>query len=106
MVVASTTKHDCLYLLFILVRHDCDAINEICSRHYVGHPTHNNKKRLEFEVGDKVCCTKNAFVNEVSDPNAVTPLRLCNGEIFFIEDVSYTTAAMWFITELMQRIFT
>jgi len=69
-------------------RCDCEAINEICSRHYANHPIRNSKKRFRFEIGDKVCCTKNATVNDQRVSSALVPLRLCNGEIFFIEDVN------------------
>jgi len=85
-------------------RCDCEAINEICSKFYANHPIRDKHKRLKFEIGDKVCCTKNATVNNfqqqepvsidsLCDPKkrkAVPPIRLCNGEIFFITDVSNT----------------
>ena len=70
------------------VRSDCQAINEICCKHYCKHTICDNKKRPKFQVGDKVCCTRNASVDDVQDPEKPTPLRLCNGEIFFIEAVS------------------
>jgi len=81
-----------LYLLCACGRKDCDAINEICSQYYVGHPTRNTKRRLVFEIGDKVCCTKNASVKDVTSHSSkeASFVRLCNGEIFFIKKVSYT----------------
>lgn len=77
----------------------------------------NHQNRLEFGVGDKICCTKNAYLSELlpentfnsqqnnelkasgEDFNGGTPgfaknkhdfesgTRLCNGEIFFITAV-------------------
>ncbi|XP_070568119.1 DNA helicase B-like [Ptychodera flava] len=64
-------------------RKDCERINEICCMHYSGHPTRNSKKRLDFRKGDKVCMTRNA---EVFNMIIKKDVRLCNGEIFFIED--------------------
>jgi len=81
-------------------RSDCAAINEICCKHYANHPTHN-KRKLRFEIGDKVCCTKNATVNaEVTDlhkpdVSQTTSVRLCNGEIFFIENVGSTVMSCY-----------
>ncbi|XP_066285725.1 DNA helicase B-like [Branchiostoma lanceolatum] len=96
-------------------RKDCNIINEVCCKHYSQHCIKNAKNRSWFQVGDKVCCTKNANISLYVDPS-VTPqpekeeekdkeegkekgqkskksgndVRLCNGEIFFIvEDTTH-----------------
>ena len=87
----------CFAVRLVCDRCDCEAINEICSKHYVGHPIRDRNKRLKFEIGDKVCCTKNATMYDFLKPKAknlpnskeeFASVRLCNGEIFFIDDVS------------------
>uniref|UniRef100_A0A8C2VXR0 DNA helicase B n=1 Tax=Chinchilla lanigera TaxID=34839 RepID=A0A8C2VXR0_CHILA len=95
-------------------RQDCDLINDCCCKHYTGHITRDHRKRLIFGVGDKICCTKNAYLSDLlpESPSATQPssdlqasgegfcgtphdfaknkyelesgIRLCNGEIFFI----------------------
>ncbi|MBN3307996.1 HELB helicase, partial [Amia calva] len=74
-------------------RKDCELINELCCQHYSNHTTRNHKRKLAFQPGDKVCCTKNGYVtectlekdlNQVSDIVPIKMERLCNGEIFFI----------------------
>ncbi|KAL0967249.1 hypothetical protein UPYG_G00249810 [Umbra pygmaea] len=45
-------------------RKDCAMINELCCKHYSDHCTKNSKNRLEFQPGDKVCCTKNGYVTD------------------------------------------
>ncbi|XP_054974006.1 DNA helicase B isoform X2 [Sorex araneus] len=95
-------------------RQDCDVINACCCKHYTGRLTKDHRNRFEFGVGDKICCTKNAYLSDVlpektsnsqqdneleasgkdfhSPPNGFAKnkldlesgIRLCNGEIFFI----------------------
>ncbi|XP_019639139.1 PREDICTED: DNA helicase B-like isoform X1 [Branchiostoma belcheri] len=95
-------------------RKDCNIINEVCCKHYSAHTIKNHKNRSWFQVGDKVCCTKNANVSIFVDYMAKATddkeeekdkdeendeekekkvrkvkkssdtVRLCNGEIFFI----------------------
>jgi len=88
-------------------RCDCEAINEICSKYYANHTIRDKDKRLKFQIGDKVCCTRNATVVDLDTPKPVSedslhdskkklfeefaPIRLCNGEIFFIKNVSIAT---------------
>ena len=78
----------------------------------------DHRNRLQFGVGDKICCTRNAYLSELLPQNTshsqegndreasgedfnATPhgfaknkhdfesdIRLCNGEIFFITQVS------------------
>ncbi|XP_001336777.3 DNA helicase B isoform X1 [Danio rerio] len=91
-------------------RKDCELINELCCRHYSNHTTKTAKKTFNFQVGDKVCCTKNGYVTDydkketsLADIRAShnraesqqddqkkekkeKKERLCNGEIFFIKD--------------------
>uniref|UniRef100_W5KVT3 Helicase (DNA) B n=1 Tax=Astyanax mexicanus TaxID=7994 RepID=W5KVT3_ASTMX len=94
------------------MRRDCDLINELCCKHYSDHTTKDCKKKLNFQVGDKVCCTKNGYKDtkemqkkeqakdtaqtqeneQVKDTtetqkNKQAKTRLCNGEIFFIKEV-------------------
>uniref|UniRef100_A0A8C2QSA7 DNA helicase B n=1 Tax=Capra hircus TaxID=9925 RepID=A0A8C2QSA7_CAPHI len=103
--------------IFLCCRQDCDVINACCCKHYTGRLIKNHQNRLEFGVGDKICCTKNAYLSELlpentfnsqqnnelkasgEDFNGGTPgfaknkhdfesgTRLCNGEIFFITAV-------------------
>ncbi|XP_057597773.1 DNA helicase B [Hippopotamus amphibius kiboko] len=95
-------------------RQDCDVINACCCKHYTGHLIKNHQNRLEFGVGDKICCTRNAYLSELLPESTYnsqqnnelkasgedfngTPhgfaknkhdfesgIRLCNGEVFFI----------------------
>jgi len=53
-----------LFLFAFENRQDCAAINELCCRYYSKHTTRNQKNKLHFAVGDKVCCTKNAIVKD------------------------------------------
>ncbi|XP_022351044.1 DNA helicase B [Enhydra lutris kenyoni] len=95
-------------------RQDCDVINACCCKHYTGHLIKDHRNRLQFGVGDKICCTRNAYLSELL-PETTSPsqesnereasgddfngtphgfaknkhdfesdIRLCNGEIFFI----------------------
>lgn len=95
-------------------RQDCDVINACCCKHYTGHLIKDHRNRLQFGVGDKICCTRNAYLSELL-PGTASPsqesnereasgddfngtphgfaknkhdfesdIRLCNGEIFFI----------------------
>ncbi|KAK6488339.1 DNA helicase B-like [Huso huso] len=89
---------------------DCDLINKLCWEHYskknsrsVAAPlkTQTNallrgrNPELVFEIGNKVCCTKNVDVKEMTNKKEFKIkfteqelVRLYNGEIFFItEDV-------------------
>ncbi|NXK48130.1 HELB helicase, partial [Chauna torquata] len=89
-------------------RQDCDLINELCCQHYSNHLTRDHKRRLLFQVDDKISCTRNTYLKDLlpdhgfgEDPdhrksrNGETTLstvtteegkRLCNGDIFFITD--------------------
>lgn len=46
-------------------RKDCLLINDLCCRHYSEHTIKNQKSKFEFRCGDKVCCTKNAYVKDL-----------------------------------------
>ncbi|XP_042324079.1 DNA helicase B isoform X2 [Sceloporus undulatus] len=46
-------------------RKDCDIINEICCKHYSGHPMWDHKNRLQFLCGDKICSTRNEYITEL-----------------------------------------
>ncbi|KAB1270622.1 DNA helicase B [Camelus dromedarius] len=95
-------------------RQDCNVINACCCEHYTDHLIKDHQNRVEFGVGDKICCTRNAYLSELlpdstsnsqqeselkasgKDFNGAlcgfaknkhdfeSGLRLCNGEIFFI----------------------
>ncbi|GCC22489.1 DNA helicase B isoform X2 [Chiloscyllium punctatum] len=76
-------------------RTDCDLINELCCKKYAGHPIRNHKNKFDFQVGDKVCCSKNGYVRDFtqqseaqtkSESKEEKRIRLCNGEIFFIAE--------------------
>ncbi|KAK7149777.1 hypothetical protein R3I94_009172 [Phoxinus phoxinus] len=94
-------------------RKDCELINELCCQHYSQHTTKTSKKKFNFQRKDKVCCTKNGYVSDHEKRRDVTvgaprdyarsshdnggkqrrdeqtnekKERLCNGEIFFIEN--------------------
>ncbi|XP_028614967.1 DNA helicase B [Grammomys surdaster] len=96
-------------------RQDCDLINDCCCKHYAGHIIKDHEKKLIFAVGDKICCTRNAYLADLlpdSDQEAngkgfgdapnddaktkqdfESSIRLCNGEIFFItRDVTDVTS--------------
>ncbi|NXY81036.1 HELB helicase, partial [Alcedo cyanopectus] len=86
-------------------RQDCDLINELCCQHYSNHATRDHKKRLLFQIDDKISCMRNTYLRDLlpdsdwrknpdlhecksgeathtTDP--VEHKRLCNGDIFFI----------------------
>ncbi|XP_044535140.1 DNA helicase B [Gracilinanus agilis] len=93
-------------------KQDCDLINDCCCKFYSHHLLKNHKRRFVFQKGDKICCTRNAYLSDLitqnsdclqneelelahaEDPDAFYPskkthvfekdIRLCNGEIFFI----------------------
>ncbi|NWH77347.1 HELB helicase, partial [Piaya cayana] len=87
-------------------RQDCNLINEVCCQHYSNHAVRDHKKRLLFQVDDKITCMRNTHLKDLlpdcgfrEDPSCSecksgeTPLttkpaeegkRLCNGDIFFI----------------------
>ncbi|XP_072915677.1 LOW QUALITY PROTEIN: DNA helicase B [Hemitrygon akajei] len=69
-------------------REDCAVINELCCKHYSKHLTKDEKKKSDFRVGDKVCCTRNGYVIDLTEESTSklekNRVRLCNGEIFFI----------------------
>ncbi|XP_003405632.1 DNA helicase B isoform X1 [Loxodonta africana] len=46
-------------------RRDCDLINHCCSKHYTGHLIKDHHNRLIFGVGDKICCTRNAYLSDL-----------------------------------------
>ncbi|XP_041071535.1 DNA helicase B isoform X2 [Carcharodon carcharias] len=90
-------KNDVTSQFIAFRRMDCALINELCCKQYAGHLTRNDKKKTEFQVGDKVCCTKNGYIRDFteesepkvklktkSEPEKENRVRLCNGEIFFI----------------------
>lgn len=64
-------------------RKDCDLINELCCQHYNQHATRDSKKRRDFQIGDKICATKNRDVYDIGERKAV---RITNGEIFFLRE--------------------
>ncbi|XP_016130261.1 DNA helicase B-like isoform X1 [Sinocyclocheilus grahami] len=88
------------------MRRDCQLINEVCCKHYSGHVTKTHENKIYFQVGDKVCCTKNGYISETDNENMqeepgtsqdipstqrkneqkkMKQERMCNGEIFFIK---------------------
>ncbi|XP_042555076.1 DNA helicase B [Dipodomys spectabilis] len=46
-------------------RQDCDLINDCCCKHYTGRLIRDHKRRLIFGVGDKICCTRNAYLSDL-----------------------------------------
>ncbi|KAL3884222.1 hypothetical protein ACJMK2_030440 [Sinanodonta woodiana] len=83
-----------------------EAINDICCNKYSKHRIRDEKKKLLFQKGDKVCFSKNGWIRlfvengddlvpameenkTETDSNNKKPktLRLCNGEIYFITQV-------------------
>ncbi|XP_012384667.2 DNA helicase B isoform X2 [Dasypus novemcinctus] len=97
-------------------RQDCDLINACCCKHYTGRLFKDHQKRLVFGIGDKICCTRNAYLSDLLPENTSksqqnneleasddefdgtfhgfaknkhdfeSGIRLCNGEIFFIRN--------------------
>ncbi|XP_058629436.1 DNA helicase B-like isoform X2 [Onychostoma macrolepis] len=94
-------------------RKDCQDINDLCCNHYSCHSAMSPQNKICFQVGDKVCCTKNAYISDKDDENMqeepahdVAGIsqnipntqrkneemkekkeRMFNGEIFFIKGV-------------------
>ncbi|XP_026779472.3 DNA helicase B isoform X1 [Pangasianodon hypophthalmus] len=94
-------KDDASSQFIAFKRKECALINELCCKHYSNHNTKTHKNKMDFQIGDKVCCTRNGYVtdrdkeNETKskeddmDGNKIKKERLCNGEIFFItQDVT------------------
>uniref|UniRef100_A0A8C2A5Z2 Helicase (DNA) B n=1 Tax=Cyprinus carpio TaxID=7962 RepID=A0A8C2A5Z2_CYPCA len=50
-------------------KRDCQLINELCCKHYSGHVTKTHNNKIHFQVGDKVCCTKNGYISETDNEN-------------------------------------
>uniref|UniRef100_A0AAY5EJR2 DNA helicase B winged helix domain-containing protein n=1 Tax=Electrophorus electricus TaxID=8005 RepID=A0AAY5EJR2_ELEEL len=78
--------------LFVLINRDeCALINELCCKHYSQHCIKTHKYKTDFQIGDKVCCTRNGYVTHKDKDNVEEQKedkeRLCNGEIFFITHV-------------------
>lgn len=65
-------------------RSDCKIINEQCALHYNGHSIEDRQRKFDFRIGDKVCIRRNS---ECFDAYEEKPVKLCNGEIFFIADI-------------------
>ncbi|XP_026857969.2 DNA helicase B [Electrophorus electricus] len=69
-------------------RDECALINELCCKHYSQHCIKTHKYKTDFQIGDKVCCTRNGYVTHKDKDNVEEQKedkeRLCNGEIFFI----------------------
>ncbi|XP_022526943.2 DNA helicase B [Astyanax mexicanus] len=57
------------------MRRDCDLINELCCKHYSDHTTKDCKKKLNFQVGDKVCCTKNGYVTDIDKEKEIKDME-------------------------------
>ncbi|XP_043821593.1 DNA helicase B [Dromiciops gliroides] len=51
-------------------KQDCDLINECCCNFYSGHLPKNHKGRLVFQRGDKICCTRNAYLSDLLAQNS------------------------------------
>ncbi|KAL4233669.1 hypothetical protein ACF0H5_008351 [Mactra antiquata] len=51
-------------------RRVCDSINDLCCKHYSNHRTKDYGKFI-FRTGDKICCTKNGYVNLYEDNHGV-----------------------------------
>lgn len=66
-------------------RLDCLKINELCCKHYENHSLKTPRGKDDFRIGDKVCIRKN---KECFDAGTETEVKLSNGEIFFIENIS------------------
>lgn len=62
---------------------DCNLINEECARHYNNHSLLSRKP--DYQIGDKICIRRNV---ECNDEYRKRSVRLCNGEIFFIHDIT------------------
>ncbi|KAM6214671.1 DNA helicase B [Rhynchocyon petersi] len=66
-------------------RQDCDLINHCCSKHYTGHLIKDHQNRLVFGVGDKICCTRNAYLSDLLPENTSSQQNNAleaNGEAF------------------------
>uniref|UniRef100_A0A8B9GWC2 Helicase (DNA) B n=1 Tax=Astyanax mexicanus TaxID=7994 RepID=A0A8B9GWC2_ASTMX len=57
------------------MRRDCDLINELCCKNYSDHTTKDCKKKLNFQVGDKVCCTKNGYVADIDKEKEIKDME-------------------------------
>ncbi|XP_076159330.1 DNA helicase B [Alosa pseudoharengus] len=54
-------------------RADCALINELCCQHYGRHATKNHKNRMDFRIGDKICCTRNNYITDWSHERGQPP---------------------------------
>lgn len=59
-----STLRSMFHLRFLLAyRRDCEAVNELCCRHYNKHLLKAHTGKLDFQPGDKVCMTRNGTVS-------------------------------------------
>ena len=49
------------------LRKVCEAVNDVCCKHYSGHRIRDEEKKFVFRVGDKICCTKNGYVSKYEE---------------------------------------
>ncbi|XP_051885728.1 DNA helicase B isoform X2 [Pristis pectinata] len=72
----------------ILLRRAPGLDNHVTSQFIAFRRDH--KKYNDFQVGDKVCCTRNGYVVDftkgLTSESEKERVRLCNGEIFFISE--------------------
>ncbi|XP_052808571.1 DNA helicase B-like isoform X2 [Mya arenaria] len=45
----------------------CEAINDICCSKYSKHRIRDSKGKIDLQIGDKICCTKNGYVARYED---------------------------------------
>lgn len=101
-------RHFFLLLPMLFFIYCSDITTRLCANIWLCLPLgdRNHKRKLQFQPGDKVCCTKNGYLTDVEDMKNLKQLdatdstqstqkekekiseRLCNGEIFFIAAVS------------------
>ncbi|XP_061176764.1 DNA helicase B-like [Saccostrea echinata] len=61
-------------------KEDIKKVNEVCLKFYNNHPQKDNKKKLIFQVGDKICMTKNGQVSMYEEDGAVMKPKLLEPE--------------------------
>ncbi|ROI15383.1 DNA helicase B [Anabarilius grahami] len=62
------------------MRMDCQLINELCCTHYSDHDVKTRENKICFQVGDKVCCTKNGYISRKDEEKKLeNPVRVTAG---------------------------
>ena len=58
-------------VFYMFYRKICERINEACCRKYSHHNTRTPDNRWDFQINDKICCTKNGYVQTYEEEHGI-----------------------------------